>query len=81
MIVSCCVATWVVVKIMVPFWIPSIIRHLIFRAFEKGPAGRELWTRAPHRDRVDWAQKGATQKKRDHNFDNHPHVVTQNLIL
>ena len=22
---------WVVVKIMVPFWIPSIIRHLIFR--------------------------------------------------
>ena len=23
---------WVVVKIMVPFWIPTIIRHLIFRA-------------------------------------------------
>ena len=22
---------WVVVKIMVPFWIPIIIRHLIFR--------------------------------------------------
>ena len=22
---------WVVVKIMVPFWIPIIIRHLVFR--------------------------------------------------
>ena len=28
---------WVVVKIMVPFWIPSIIRHLIFRVPKKGP--------------------------------------------
>ena len=23
--------TWVVVKTMVPFWVPSIIRHLLFR--------------------------------------------------
>ena len=23
--------TWVVVKIMVPFWVPIIIRHLLFR--------------------------------------------------
>ena len=22
---------WVVVKIMVPFWVPNIVRHLIFR--------------------------------------------------
>ena len=29
--------TWVVVKIMVPFWIPIIIRHLIFRVPKKGP--------------------------------------------
>ena len=28
---------WVVVKIMVPFWIPVIIRHLIFRVPNKGP--------------------------------------------
>ena len=28
-------AIWVVVKIMVPFWIPIIIRHLIFRAPKK----------------------------------------------
>ena len=28
--------TWVVVKVM-PFWIPMIIRHLIFRAPQKGP--------------------------------------------
>ena len=28
---------WVVVKIMVPFWVPNIIRHLIFRVPEKGP--------------------------------------------
>ena len=28
---------WVVVKIMVPFWIPIIIRHLIFRVPKKGP--------------------------------------------
>ena len=28
---------WVVVKIMVPFWIPSIIRPLIFRVPKKGP--------------------------------------------
>ena len=27
---------WVVVKIMVPFWIPIIIRHLIFRVPKKG---------------------------------------------
>ena len=29
--------TWVVVKIMVPFWVPTIIRHLIFRVSKKGP--------------------------------------------
>ena len=29
--------TWVVVEIMVSFWIPSIIRHLILRAPKKGP--------------------------------------------
>ena len=29
--------TWVVVKIMVPFWVPFIIRHLIFRVPKKGP--------------------------------------------
>ena len=28
---------WVVVKIMVPFWIPIIIRHLMFRVPKKGP--------------------------------------------
>ena len=28
---------WVVVKIMVPFWAPKIIRHLIFRVSKKGP--------------------------------------------
>ena len=28
---------WVVVKIMVPFWIPIIVRHLIFRVPKKGP--------------------------------------------
>ena len=27
----------VVVKIMVPFWIPTTIRHLIFRVLKKGP--------------------------------------------
>ena len=27
----------VVVKIMVPFWIPNIIWHLIFRVPKKGP--------------------------------------------
>ena len=29
--------TWVVVKIVVPFWIPIIIRHLIFRVPKKEP--------------------------------------------
>ena len=29
--------TWVVVKTMVPFGIPIIIRHLIFRVPKKGP--------------------------------------------
>ena len=28
---------WVVVKIMVPFWVPIIIRHLIFRVPKRGP--------------------------------------------
>ena len=28
---------WVVVKIMVSFWVPNIIRHLIFRVPKKGP--------------------------------------------
>ena len=27
---------WVVVKIMVPFWVPIIILHLIFRVPKKG---------------------------------------------
>ena len=27
---------WVVVEIVVPFWIPIIIRHLIFRVPKKG---------------------------------------------
>ena len=27
---------WVVVKIMAPFWVPIIIRHLIFRVPQKG---------------------------------------------
>ena len=30
-------ATWMVVKIMVPFWVPIIIRHLLFRVPKKGP--------------------------------------------
>ena len=28
---------WVVVKIRVPFWVPSIVRHLLFRVPQKGP--------------------------------------------
>ena len=28
---------WVVVKILVPFWVLSIIRHLVFRGPKKGP--------------------------------------------
>ena len=28
---------WVVVKIMAPFWVPIIIRHLLFRVPKKGP--------------------------------------------
>ena len=28
---------WVVVKIMVPFWVRSIIRHLLFRVPQEGP--------------------------------------------
>ena len=28
---------WVVVKIMVPFWVPIIVRHLIFRVPKKEP--------------------------------------------
>ena len=31
------VTIWVVVKIMVPFWVLIIIRHLIFRVPKKGP--------------------------------------------
>ena len=30
-------SNWVVVKIMVPFWVPIIVRHLIFRVPKKGP--------------------------------------------
>ena len=30
-------STWVVVKIMLPFWVLNIIRHLIFKVPEKGP--------------------------------------------
>ena len=32
-----CGYIWVVLKIMVPFWIPIIIRPLIFRVPKKGP--------------------------------------------
>ena len=28
---------WVVVKIMVPFWVPIILRHLLFRVPKKRP--------------------------------------------
>ena len=31
------VTIWVVVKIMVPFWVLIIIRHLLFRVPKKGP--------------------------------------------
>ena len=31
------VLMWVVVKIMVLFWVPIIVRHLIFRVPKKGP--------------------------------------------
>ena len=34
---ECRFEIWVDVKIMVPFWIPIIVRHLIFRVPEKGP--------------------------------------------
>ena len=33
----CCIYIWEVVKILAPFWIPIIIRHLIFRGPKKGP--------------------------------------------
>ena len=41
-------STWVVVKIMVPFWVPNIVRHLIFRVPKKNgffwvPQGRRLF--------------------------------------
>ena len=28
---------WVVVKIRVPFWVPIMVRHLLFRVQKKGP--------------------------------------------
>ena len=31
------VVAWVVVKIMVPFWVPINIRHLLFRVPKQGP--------------------------------------------
>ena len=30
-------AIWVVVNVMVPFWVPIFIRHLLFRVPKKGP--------------------------------------------
>ena len=37
MSLACGSCMWVVVKIMVHFWVPIIIRHLIFRVPKKGP--------------------------------------------
>ena len=31
------ITIWVVVKNRVPFWVPNIVRHLIFRVPKKGP--------------------------------------------
>ena len=31
------IVIWVVVKIMVPFWVPIIIRHLLFRYPKRDP--------------------------------------------
>ena len=48
--VFCSSATWVVVKMMVPFWIPIVIRHLIFRGpkrdhnFDNHPLGAGVIT-------------------------------------
>ena len=28
---------WVVVKIMVPFWVPNVVRHLLFRVPKRDP--------------------------------------------
>ena len=28
---------WVVVKVMVPFWVPILIQHLLFRVPKSGP--------------------------------------------
>ena len=35
-LVAVCIYIWVVVKIMIPFWVRNIIRHLIFRVPQKG---------------------------------------------
>ena len=32
-----CICIWVVVKIMVPFGVPILIRHLVFRVPKGGP--------------------------------------------
>ena len=32
-----CSYKWVVVKIMIPFGVPNIVRHLLFRVPKKGP--------------------------------------------
>ena len=32
-----CKLIWMVVKIMVPFWVLILVRHLIFRVPKKGP--------------------------------------------
>ena len=47
---------------------PAHLRASCASANPVWPAGRELWTRAPHKDRVDWAQKGATKKKKTISF-------------
>ena len=31
------VGIWAVIKIMVPVWVPNIVRHLISRVPKKGP--------------------------------------------
>ena len=31
------ICIWVVVKIVVPFWVLSIVRHIVFRGLKRGP--------------------------------------------
>ena len=81
---------WVVVKIMVPFWVPNIVRHLLFRVPQKRDPNfdNHPYRRSPrrvgfsipalHRETTRFLVKGRCDRPLKHLIEYQQHKSQQN---